>query len=162
MATAAFAAWLLTAFGGLLLALTWISHGGLRQERKLEEASVGSGAQYPFTEEQREQRHGLSSTLVFGHGALALVGLLGWAGYVMNGENQAAAAVVGLLLVPVVALGVSMFTRWHRDRRTGGEVGPEVQETPADRHLSPALVYIHGISALATVVLVIAAMATIA
>lgn len=162
MASAAFAAWALTALGGFLLALTWISHGGLRQEEKLQEASVRGGAQYPLTPERREQRHGLSSTLVFGHGGLALVGLLGWAAYVMSGENQAAAAVLGLLLVPVLALGVTMFTRWHRDGRTGGEVGPEVRETPADRHLSPALVYIHGVSALATVVLVIATIVVIA
>ena len=36
-------------------------------------------------------------------------------------------------------------------------MGPEVREAPADRHLSPALVYIHGLSALVTVVLVVAA-----
>ena len=38
-----------------------------------------------------------------------------------------------------------------------GDVGPEVPETPADRHLSSTLVYIHGLSALVTVVLVVAA-----
>jgi hypothetical protein len=41
-------------------------------------------------------------------------------------------------------------------------VGPEVRETPADQHLSPALVYIHGLSALATVLFVIAAVVAIA
>ena len=162
MATAAFAAWVLTAFGGFLLALTWISHGGLRQERTLEEASIRGGAQSPLTADRREQRNGLWSTLVFGHGALALVGLAGWGGYVLNGENRAGAVIVGLLLVPVVALGGTMFARWLRGGRTGGEVGPEVPEKPADQHLSPALVYIHGISAVLTVVLVVAAAIAIA
>jgi hypothetical protein len=50
-----------------------------------------------------------------------------------------------------------MITRSQHDRREGQQVGPEVREAPADRHLSPALVYIHGPSALVTVVLVVAA-----
>ncbi|MDQ4069493.1 MAG: hypothetical protein M3203_08525 [Actinomycetota bacterium] len=162
MATAAFTAWALTALGGLVLAITWISRGGLRQDRKLEDASVRGGAQYPHTADRREQHHGLSSTLVFGHGALALVGLAGWGGYVLSGENRAAAAILALLLVPVVALGLTMFSRWQRGDRTGGEVGPEVPEKPADQYLHPAIVYTHGLAALATVVLVVAAAITIA
>ena len=80
----------------------------------------------------------------------------------LNGENRAAAVILALLLVPVVALGGTTFARWLRAGRTGGEVGPEVREKPADQHLSPALVYIHGISAVLTVVLVIAAAVAIA
>ncbi len=80
----------------------------------------------------------------------------------LNGENRAAAVIVGLLLVPVLALGGSMFAQWLRDGRSGGEVGPEVPEKPADQYFNPALVYIHGISAIVTVVLVIAAAVAIA
>jgi hypothetical protein len=47
MAAAAFAAWALTALGGLTLALTWIIHGGMRQERQLQDASLRDGAQTP-------------------------------------------------------------------------------------------------------------------
>lgn len=157
MATAAFAAWLLTALGGLTLAFTWMSHGGMRQERQLQDASVRDGGQYLRTAERREQWHGLSSTLVLSHGGLALVGLLAWGGYALSADNRAGPALVALLLVPVVALGLSMFMRWEKGRRSGGDVGAEVRETPADQHLSPGLVYFHGLSALVTVVLVIAA-----
>jgi hypothetical protein len=162
MLTAAFAAWAFTALGGLTLAMTWISHGGMRQETKLQEASLRDGGQYTLTAERREQWHGLSSTLVFGHGALALVGLAAWGGYALTGENRAAAPITALFLIPIVALGLTMFTRWQKGASEGGEVGPEVRETPADRHLSPALVYIHGLSALVTVVLVVVAAITVA
>jgi hypothetical protein len=73
MATAALAAWALTALGGLTLALTWIIHGGMRQERQLQDASLRDGAQYPRTAERREQWHGLSSPLVFGPVLLVVV-----------------------------------------------------------------------------------------
>ena len=156
MVTVAFAAWALTVLGGVTLAFSWISHGGMRQERQLQDASVRAGGQYPRTADRREQWHGLSSTMIFSHGGLALVGLAAWAAYVIPGQNRAAAPISALFLVPVVALGLTMFQRWRKDAE-GGDVGPEVREAPADRHLSPTLVYIHGLSALVTVVLVVAA-----
>jgi hypothetical protein len=89
--------------------------------------------------------------------AAAAVGLLVWFFYVLAGENDAAAPISALFLLPVVALGLEMFRRWHGDRTEGGVVGPDVQETPADAHLSPALVYVHGQAAAITVLLVIVA-----
>ncbi len=157
MTTAAAVAWMFTAFGGLLLAWTWIAAGGLRQDRELEDAAVGGRARDSLPPEPARQEHGLSATLVFGHGGLALVGLLVWLVYVLPGENDAAAPITALLLLPVVALGLEMFRRWLRDRKDGGVVGPDVQETPADQRLSPALVYMHGVAAAVTVALVIAA-----
>ena len=41
MTTAAAEAWMSTAFSGVLLAVTWINSGGLRQDRELEAAAVG-------------------------------------------------------------------------------------------------------------------------
>lgn len=162
MRTAAAAAWMLTAMGGLLLAFQWITAGGLRQDRALEDAAVRGGAQYPLAEERRRQHHGLSSTLVFTHGGLALLGLFTWLAYAVPGENDAAASIGALFLLPVVALGIEMFRRWLRDGKDDAVVGPEVQEPPADRHLSPALVYIHGISAILTIVLVVAVVVAVA
>ena len=78
MTTAAAAAWMFTAFGGVLLALTWVISGGLRQDRELEDAAVGGRSQHPAPPEPARQEHGLSATLVFGHGGLALVGLGVW------------------------------------------------------------------------------------
>ena len=162
MRTAAVAAWMLTAMGGLLLASQWIAAGGMRQDRALEDAAVRGGAQYPLAAERRRQHHGLSSTLVFTHGGLALVGLVVWLAYVLPAENEAAAPITALLLLPVVALGLEMFRRWLRGGKADAVVGPEVQEVPADRHLSPALVYVHGVSAALTVVLVAAAVVAVA
>lgn len=162
MKTAAAAAWMFTALGGLLLASTWIARGGLRQDRELEDAAVRGGAQYPLAEERRRQHHGLSATLVFSHGTLALVGLLVWLVYVLPGENDAAAPITALLLLPVVAVGLEMFRRWMQGGKEGGVVGPEVQEVPADQHLIPALVYVHGLSAALTVVLVAVAVVAVA
>ena len=162
MTTAAAVAWIFTAFGGILLASTWIASGGMRQDRQLEEAAIGGSSPRPTPPEPARQEHGLSSTLVFGHGGLALVGLGVWLAYVMTGENKAAASITAVLLLPVVALGLEMFRRWLRYGKEGGVVGPDVQETPADAHLSPALVYIHGLAAAVTVVLVIAAAVKVA
>ena len=41
MTTAAAEAWMFTVFGGVLLAVTWINAGRLRQDRELEAAAVG-------------------------------------------------------------------------------------------------------------------------
>lgn len=46
MRTATAAAWILTAFGGLLLASTWVAAGGLRQDRELEDAAIGGRSQH--------------------------------------------------------------------------------------------------------------------
>ena len=162
MTTAAAAAWIFTAFGGVRLALTWINSGGLRQDRQLEDAAIGGRSQHPGPPEPARQEHGLSATLVFGHGGLALVGLAVWLAYVLPGENTAAAPITALLLLLVVGLGLEMFRRWLRYGKEGGVVGPDVQETPADAHLSPALVYMHGLAAAVTVALVIAAAVKIA
>ena len=51
MVTLAFAAWAVTVLGGVTLAFSWISHGGMRQERQLQDASVRDGGQYPRTGE---------------------------------------------------------------------------------------------------------------
>lgn len=162
MRTAAAVAWMFAALGGVLLASTWIASGGLRQDRQLEDAAVGGGPGPATPPEPARQEHGLSSTSIFGHGGLALVGLGVWLAYVLPGENRAAASIAALVLLPVVALGLEMFRRWLRYGKEGGVVGPDVQETPADAHLSPALVYVHGLGAALTVVLVIAAAVKIA
>ena len=58
--------------------------------------------------------------------------------------------------------GIHLASTWVAPGKEGSVVGPDVQETPADAHLSPALVYMHGLGAAVTVVLVIAAAIKIA
>ena len=53
--------------------------------------------------------------------------------------------------------GILLASTWVASGKEGGVVGPDVQETPADAHLSPALVYMHGLGAAVTVAMVIAA-----
>lgn len=124
MGIAALILWLVTALGGFVLLARWVSRGGPRS---------GSGTR-------------LVPGLVFGHLALAVVGLLVWIGYLLA-ENDALAWVAFVILLPVALLGFLMFARWIPARRT---------DSP-ESGLPVPVVLGHGVLAATTLVLVLLA-----
>ncbi|MEU6553419.1 hypothetical protein ABZ915_24535 [Streptomyces sp. NPDC046915] len=143
MDIAALIAWLVTALGGFYMLGTWIQRGGIRQQQ--------SGASR------------LPAPVVFGHFALAAVGLVVWIVYVVADKGGLAWTAFGLLL-PVALLGFVMLGRWlpvYRDRATaaatpGGAAAPVTEgAVPAERHFPLPVVLAHGLFAVVTLVLVL-------
>lgn len=131
MTVAALIAWLVTAAGGFYLLGTWLTKGGMRSSR------------FP-------------KGVIFGHFALAALGLIIWIVYLVAG-TQALAWVAFVLLVPIAALGFTMLARWvptYQARATAGAGGADA---PAERHLPVVAVGAHGLVAVATVVIVLLA-----
>ncbi|OKI44861.1 hypothetical protein [Micromonospora sp. CB01531] len=124
MAVAALITWLVTAVGGFVMLGIWISRGGHRPD---------SGTR-------------LAPGLVFGHFALAAIGLVLWIVYLAV-DKTALAWVAFALLLPVALLGFTMLARWIPARRAG---------TAESRFPVPVVVG-HGLFAAATLVLVLLA-----
>ena len=134
--------WVITALGGFYMLGTWIQRGGIRQQQ--------SGTSR------------LPAPVVFGHFALAAIGLVVWIIYIVADESALAWTSFALLL-PVALLGFVMLARWipvYRDRATAGApaaaTGPGAGGTvPAERHFPVVVVLAHGLFAVATLVLVL-------
>lgn len=124
MAVAALITWLVTAVGGFVMLGVWISRGGHRPD---------SGSR-------------LAPALVFGHFALAAIGLVLWIGYLAV-DRTALAWVAFALLLPVALLGFTMLARWLPARRAG----------TAESHFPVPVVVGHGLFAATTLVLVLLA-----
>ncbi|MEV0180033.1 hypothetical protein AB0I54_12125 [Streptomyces sp. NPDC050625] len=143
MDIAALVAWGVTASGGFYLLGTWIQRGGIRQQQ--------SGTSR------------MPAPVVFGHFALAAVGLVVWIIYVVADKSALAWTAFGLL-VPVALLGFVMLARWipvYRDRAAAGAApaaaaahGAEAA-VPAERHFPLPVVLAHGLFAVVTLVLVL-------
>ncbi|MEU0009056.1 hypothetical protein ABZ079_33575 [Streptomyces sp. NPDC006314] len=132
MDIAALIAWVVTALGGFYMLGVWLSHGGAR----------GGTSHLPVP-------------VVFGHFALAAVGLVVWIVYVIT-DKDALAWTAFALLLPVALLGFVMLARWipvHRDR--AAELGGAGQNAPAERHFPVPVVAGHGLAAVVTLVLVL-------
>lgn len=140
MDIAALIAWVVTALGGFYLLGTWIQRGGIRQQQ--------SGASR------------LPAPVVFGHFALAAIGLVVWIIYVVADKSALAWTAFGLLL-PVALLGFTMLARWipvYRDRTTAAPAAPAPGAegtVPAERHFPLPVVLAHGLLAVVTLVLVL-------
>jgi hypothetical protein len=142
MDIAALIAWVVTALGGFYMLGTWIQRGGIRQQQ------TGTSR--------------LPAPVVFGHFALAAIGLVVWIIYVVADKSALAWTAFGLLL-PVALLGFVMLARWipvYRDRATAGAAttaaGPGAETTvPAERHFPVPVVLAHGLLAVVTLVLVL-------
>jgi hypothetical protein len=136
MGIAALIAWVLTAAGGFYMLATWISRGGTRQPRT---------SNFP-------------PGLIFGHFALAALGLVVWIIYVIA-DTEALTWVAFVLLLPVAVLGFIMVSRWISVRQTGGQatIGRMVgaSEGPPERHFPVPVVAGHGLLAVVTLVLVL-------
>lgn len=136
MDVAALITWIITAGGGFVLLATWIRGGGHRQP---------GSSHFP-------------PALIFGHFALAAIGLVIWIIFVANGSD-ALAWIAFILLVPVALLGFTMLARWlptHRQRGTLTSAAQTATATvPAESKFPVAVVGAHGLFAVVTVVLVL-------
>jgi hypothetical protein len=126
MGIGALITWLITALGGFYMLGTWIRNGGAKRP---------STSKFP-------------PGLIFGHFALAAVGLVVWIVYLLAGTD-ALAWVAFVLLVPVAVLGFTMLARWWAGRG-------QIAEQPASEQRFPIPVIAgHGVFAVSTVVLVL-------
>jgi hypothetical protein len=139
MEWAALIAWVVTAGGGFVLLAIWLGRGGMRQGRE-----PGSRIRPP---------------LILSHFLLAATGLVIWIAYVAT-DNDTLAWIALVLLAIVAVLGFTMFAIWYQRRqrgptaRTGVTGEPGSSETPPEQHFPVAIVGLHGLLAVTTVVLV--------
>jgi hypothetical protein len=147
MAIAAFITWLVTAVCGLgLLSIYLIEYdGGLPTSR-------------------------LPKTAIGGHVLFAVAGLTAWTLFLFTSMRRVAWATVAILVV-VAILGFTMLFRWVGTYRTNrapspvlmpvGAQGTGFQQTtvqppaPPERHLPIALITLHGVLAVVTLLLVL-------
>lgn len=133
MDVAALIVWVVTALGGFVLLVRWITHGGLRQQK------TGTTR--------------LPAPVVFGHFLLAAAGLVVWIVYLAADRTALAWTSFGIL-VAVALLGFTMFGRWLPVRSV--PIGtPEA--TPAERHFPLPVVAAHGLVGATTLLLVLLA-----
>lgn len=146
MATAALVTWLVTAVFGAAMLTLWARAGGLRA------AGVGAGGTATTTvpgrrEAPREARgKAFPPALVFGHFLLAVAGLVLWIVFLATGVGPLTWVSFALLLL-VVGGGAVLFGRW-----VGEHPGDQ-----AESRLPKPVVYLHGVFAVVTLLLVLLA-----
>jgi hypothetical protein len=133
MEWAALIAWVVTAAGGFVLLAIWLSRGGMQQGRE-----PGSRIRPP---------------LILGHFLLAATGLVIWIIYVAT-DSDALAWIALALLAVVALLGFTMFAIWYQRRQRAAVREAVDPGTPAEQHFPVAVVGLHGLLAVTTVVLV--------
>jgi hypothetical protein len=136
MKWAALIAWLITAGGGFVLLSIWLARGGMRQAQE-----AGNRIRPP---------------LILSHFLLAAGGLVVWIIFLIT-DNDALAWIAFAILAVVAVLGFTMFAIWLRRRqaRTGGGAEIATPGVPAEQHFPVAIVGVHGLLAVTTVVLVL-------
>jgi len=133
MKWAALIAWVLTAGGGFVLLSVWLSRGGMRQR----------------------QAGQIRPALILSHFLLAAGGLVVWIVYLFA-DKDVLAWIALIVLALVAVLGWTMFAIWWQRRQR--PVAPEpsaAPEIPAEQHFPVAIVALHGLLAVTTVVLVL-------
>jgi len=133
MEWAALIAWVVTAGGGFVLLAIWLSRGGMQRGRE-----PGSRIRPP---------------LILGHFLLAATGLVIWIIYVATDSDVLAWIALALLAV-VALLGFAMFAIWFQRRQRGAVREAVDPGTPAEQRFPVAIVGLHGLLAVTTVVLV--------
>jgi hypothetical protein len=149
MKWAALITWVATAGGGFAMLGLWLKHGGLTQR-----TLPGQRIRPP---------------LIFGHLALAATGLVIWIIYLAADKDALAWIALGVL-APVALLGFTMLAIWVQRRQgaagTVGEPATAVAAAgggtagtggvePAEQRFPVPIVVLHGLLAVATVVLVL-------
>jgi len=119
MGIAALIAWLAAALGGFVMLGIWIARGG-----------------------RRPNSTRLAPGLLFGHFALAAIGLVLWIVYLVTSTDLLAWLAIGLLVV-VALLGFGMFARWLSSRRA----------PVAEARFPVPIVFGHGLLGATTLVL---------
>lgn len=94
------------------------------------------------------------STLLFTHGALAVMGLGLWIIYMAWDETSLAWSSLAILLV-VSALGSVMFVQWLKDRHGKGARAEANAVKLAEQQIPSSAVHAHGALAFVTIVLVV-------
>ncbi len=137
-------AWVATAGVGIAMAALWLERGGLKQ------------GGLP---------HSVHVRRLATHVALAVSGLLVYVAYLITDESGVAWAAFAVLVL-VGVLGATAFRIWQR-RRLGflkathddwnwpPDAMASAEGIPAEQHLPASVVLLHGILAIATVVLVL-------
>ena len=90
--------------------------------------------------------------LILSHFLLAATGLVLWIIYVFS-DSDALAWIAFAILVVVALLGWTMFAIWLK-RRRGQASQPVEASAPAEQHFPVAVVALHGLLAVTTVLLV--------
>jgi hypothetical protein len=129
MEWAALITWVLTAGGGFVLLIRWLSSGGMQQS--------GAGRIRP--------------ALILGHLGLAATGLVLWVIYVAS-DSSSFAWIAFVLLLLVALLGFTMFGLWLSQRRRS-------DHEAAEQRFPVPIVGLHGLLAATTLVLVLLAAA---
>jgi len=131
MEWAALITWLATAVLGFFMLAMWLSRGGMKQST------------------------GIKPVLILSHFLLAATGLVIWIVYLAN-DNDTLAWIAFVLLAIVALLGWTMFAIWYQRRQARGAVAEAVDPTtPAEQHFPVAVIALHGVFAVTTVVLVL-------
>lgn len=161
MDNAALVVWLLTVGGGLTMATIWLARGGLRQRDEVLELSYREVADATdvagLAPESRRSR--IPAWMISGHASLALLGLFFWIYYVGHegeegtGIGALPPLIVALLLL-VAAGGLLMVRRWRADRTRLDRESVPKRERPPEQRIPAAIVGLHGLLAVVTVVLV--------
>ena len=134
MEWAALITWIITAGGGFVLLSIWLARGGMQQ--------------------QAESGNRIRPPLILSHFLLAATGLVLWIIYLAS-DSEALAWIAFAALLVVALLGFTMFAIWWRRRQARGAVREAVSpDTPAEQHFPVAIVGLHGLLAVTTVVLV--------
>jgi hypothetical protein len=131
MEWAALIAWVVTAGGGFVLLVRWLRHGGMRQRE---------GGQ-------------IRPILILSHFTLAATGLVLWIAFVAS-DSDALAWIAFAILVVVALLGWTMFAIWYQRRQGRAVVAEASSGMPAEQSFPVAIVTLHGLGAVTTVVLV--------
>lgn len=148
MADVALLMWVVTAAGGLLLLLLWYRHGGAG---KAPDDPPGAEAADDLGRGVTNLHH----SLVMAHVSVALAGLTVWFIFARNvgrPDYSPAPWVALAALLLAATLGLTMYRRWRTDRRAlaAGRLDP----VPAEQHIPAPVVWLHGLAAAATIVLV--------
>ena len=102
----------------------------------------------------------LPALVVFAHMFLAAAGLGIWVTYLIVEQMMFAWVAIGIL-GGIAALGATMFLRWipvyrHPIRPASAEQPPtSMRAAPAERHFPVAIVALHGLLAVSTLVLAV-------
>jgi hypothetical protein len=146
--TAAVIAWLVTMSGGALLAALYVRAGGHRDSIDAERERHGGRLPGGATERDAPA---ITGGTVGTHALLAVIGLVVLVLWVLNEDQDGwAHGGWGALSIALVGagIGLAMFASWLR---------PENRTARGVRALPAPVVYLHGLAAAATIVLVVAA-----
>jgi hypothetical protein len=133
MEWAALISWIVTAGGGFVLLALWLRHGGMGQ---------------------RQPGRQIRPPLILSHFGLAATGLVLWIIYVFS-DSDALAWIAFAILVLVAGLGWTMFAIWWQRRQARAAAAPaSTPGLPAEQRFPVAIVTLHGLLAVTTVVLV--------